>query len=337
MIINKVVNNQFHSVISHVKNTSTILDCSGSSMMIIHKDQIVAEEYWGSHSTSSHARPIQEDSQFHVASVRKSYIGFAVAYAVQNGYIKSIDDAVTTYLKDINHELLGQTTIRHLLTHTHGLTTNDGKILREFAPGQSWAYRDINIDFLTKIVKIATGKTVAQILDEMVFTRLGFKETGWYDEPKEQLVEVMRQANDKYWSTSKGTDGDQKNMYVSTRELAFWGYVHLKQGFINGKQVVPEDILKLATTLQSPILLDKDLPQNGFLWFVKELPAAKTEIGNLVPKGSYQILGYTNVALLVIPEHDLVAVRMFNRYGSTPTYDYLSDIRAFGDTVMSCL
>lgn len=337
MIINKAVNNQFHSVISHVKNTSTMLDCSGSSVMIIHQDQIVAEEYWGSHSTTRHARPIQEDSQFHVASVRKSYIGFAVAYAVQNGYIKSIDDAVTTYLKDINNELLGETTIRHLLTHTHGLTTNDGKILREFAPGQSWAYRDINIDFLTQIVKITTGKTVAQILDEMVFTPLAFKETGWYDEPKEQLVEVMRQANDKFWSTSKGTDGDQKNMYVSTRELAYWGYVHLKQGFINGKQVVPADILKLATTLQSPILLDKDLPQNGFLWFVKELPAAKTEIGHLVPKGSYQILGYTNVALLVIPEHDVVAVRMFNRYGSTPTYDYLSDIRAFGDTVRGCL
>ena len=125
---------------------------------------------------------------------------------------------------------------------------------------------------------------MAQILDEMVFTPLAFKETGWYDEPKEQLVEVMRQANDKFWSTSKGTDGDQKNMYVSTRELAYWGYVHLKQGFINGKQVVPADILKLATTLQSPILLDKDLPQNGFLWFVKDLPAAKTEIGNLVPR-----------------------------------------------------
>ena len=84
-------------------------------------------------------------------------------------------------------------------------------------------------------------------------------------------------------------------------------------------------------------MIDVDLPQNGFLWFVKDLPAKKTEIGEQVPKGSYQILGYTGVAVLVIPKHDVVAVRMFNSFGSPDGFDYLSDIRAFGDTVMECL
>jgi hypothetical protein len=73
------------------------------------------------------------------------------------------------------------------------------------------------------------------------------------------------------------------------------------------------------------------------LWFVKDLPAKKSEIGAGVPKGSYQILGYTGVTLLVIPQENLVAVRMFNSFGSPEGYDYLSDVRSFGDTVMSCL
>jgi len=93
----------------------------------------------------------------------------------------------------------------------------------------------------------------------------------------------------------------------------------------------------MATTLQSPGLPDLDLPQNGFLWFVKDLSAKQTEIGDLVPKGSFQILGYTGVTVIVIPQHDIVAVRMFNSFGSPDGYDYLNDIRTFGDTIMQCL
>lgn len=337
MMIARMLHNQFSSVVSHVKDTSEVVDCSGASVMVIHHDKIVSEEYWGKHSKEPDARPIQEDSQFHVASVRKSYLGFAVAYAVHNGYIDSIDDPFTKYLPIENKGSFKNITIRHLLTHTHGLNTIEGHIVKEFPPGQGWAYRDVNIELLTQIVKSTTGKTVSQILNEEVFKPLEFKETGWHDEPNEKLVQVIKEENDKFWSTSTGIDGEKKNMYVSTRELAYWGYIHLKQGFIDGKQIVSKEILNLATTLQSPALMNKDLPQNGFLWFVKDLPAKRTEIGDLVPKGSYQILGYTNVALLVIPKHDLVAVRMFNSFGSTPGYDYLSDIRSFGNTVVSCI
>ncbi|WP_162800239.1 hypothetical protein [Oceanobacillus zhaokaii] len=46
---------------------------------------------------------------------------------------------------------------------------------------------------------------------------------------------------------------------------------------------------------------------------------------------------YTGVTILVIPKENLVAVRMFNSFGSPEGYDYLSDVRSFGDTIMSCL
>ncbi|KAA5619161.1 hypothetical protein F3G63_36360, partial [Pseudomonas aeruginosa] len=78
------------------------------------------------------------------------------------------------------------------------------------------------------------------------------------------------------------------------------------------------------------------MQKNGFLWFVKDSNYPFNQIGDAVPTGSYQLLGYTNVALLVIPEENVVAVRMFNRYGSTEGYDYLEDIRSFGDIVYKC-
>jgi len=46
---------------------------------------------------------------------------------------------------------------------------------------------------------------------------------------------------------------------------------------------------------------------------------------------------YTGVTLLVIPQHNLVAVRAFNSFGSTNGFDYLADVREFGDTIMTCL
>ncbi|WP_229593699.1 serine hydrolase domain-containing protein [Rossellomorea vietnamensis] len=336
---NLILNHKdFSPVLDHVKSTFNKVICSGASTLIIHKESIVLEEYIGKQSRKEDTRTVQADTQFHVASVRKSYIGFAVSYALYYGYINSIDDPVLSYLPELDENVWKGTAIRHLLTHTHGLTQESKEDVREFTPGSSWSYRQIGIEALTQIVKRTTGKSVADIIHENVFIPLGFTESNWYSQKHDRLVDVvLRYEGDEDWKTSESTEGDKMNMYVSTRELAYWGYFHLKKGKVNGKQIVPREIIEVATSLQSPPTLHKDLPQNGFLWFVKDLPAKKTEIGGQVPKGSYQILGFTNVTLLVIPEEDIVAVRMFNSFGSPDGYDYLSDVRSFGDTVMACV
>ncbi len=50
-----------------------------------------------------------------------------------------------------------------------------------------------------------------------------------------------------------------------------------------------------------------------------------------MPSNSYQILGITGCACLVIPEYDAVVVRMYNQLTNTGDYDYLKDIRQFGN------
>ncbi|WP_171910650.1 serine hydrolase domain-containing protein [Rossellomorea aquimaris] len=328
----------FLPVAEHVADTFEKVICTGASTFIIHRDSVVFEQYIGKQSAAEDARLVQADTQFHVASVRKTYIGFAVSYALHYGYIKSIDDKVTCYLPDLDESEWKPVTIRHLLTHTHGLKKEGRNTVCEFEPGTDWSYKQIGVEALTRLVKVTTGKSVAEILHETVFTPLRLRESDWYAEKNERLVDViLRYEEDEDWRTSEGTEGDKMNMYVSTRELAYWGYFHLKKGKINGKQIVPREIIDMAVSLQSPAALHTDAPQNGFLWFVKDLPATKTEIGPLVPKGSYQLLGFTNATVLVIPEKDLVAVRMFNSFGSPEGYDYLADVRSFGDMVMKCV
>ncbi|WP_208589680.1 hypothetical protein [Gracilibacillus suaedae] len=128
--------------------------------------------------------------------------------------------------------------------------------------------------------------------------------------------------------------GFERNLYVSAREFAHWGYLHLNKGNIHGKQVLPKNLFEFTTSIQTP----KDMfhtPQNGFFWFKNENTYLKSELGENLPAESYQILGASGCACLVIPEYKAVAVRMYNKIGNPTGYDYLRDIKDFGNLVNS--
>ncbi|CDO02971.1 Putative penicillin-binding protein PbpX [Oceanobacillus picturae] len=336
MLLKDEDSKMFEDVYTHVKESAEKLGSSGAALFITHNDKIVTESYFGKQSNTKHARDVKADTQFHIASVRKSYIGFAAAYAIHNGYF-SVDDPIRGFVEDSYLSAYEEVTIRHLLTHTHGLIKADGKLVSEYKPGESWAYRGPSIELLTRIIKKTTGKSVADIVKEHVIEPFGFKSTEWLkmSQPHSKIANTIRDKDNIFWTETDVVDGSGMNMYVSAKDLAFWGYLHLTEGKWGGKQIIPREIIQMATSIQTP---DPSLPihKNGFLWFVKDTNHTFNQIGDIVPKGSYQLLGYTNVALLIIPEENVVAVRMFNRFGSTEGYDYLQDIRSFGDTVYKC-
>jgi len=338
--IHKDITSKFSTLVEYTQKINDLNGGSGTSLVVIHKDRIVTEYYSGFHSHDRNVRPIQQDSQFNIASARKSYIGFAVALAIYQGKISSVDDLVINYMPEVDSKVIGKTTIRHLLTHTHGIDRNEkGHLFREFPCGTNWAYRGENILMLCEIVRRTTKKTVSQIINEYICCPLGLKETGWKTDWNEQLVysiEDKDKVPEQYLEST--ANGDLPNMFVSAREFAYWGYLHLKQGMIDGKQIAPEEVFKMSTSVQSPKMTNKDLPQNGFLWFTKDLPAKYTEIGDSVPTGSYQILGVRGALLLVIPSHELVIARMYNKqYNYSGTEGYLYYLREFGNEVMKCL
>ena len=68
-------------------------------------------------------------------------------------------------------------------------------------------------------------------------------------------------------------------------------------------------MIEIATSLQSPTFTNNELPQNGLFWFVQNESAQLSELGERVPKGSYQILGITGPTILVIPEYNVVVAK----------------------------
>ena len=178
MLLKKDNTNLFENVRTHVEESAVKLGASGAALFIIHNDKILTESYFGKQSNVKHARDVKADTQFHIASVRKAYIGFAAAYAIYNGYF-SIDDPIRRFVEDSHLSAYDGVTIRHLLTHTHGLKMADGKLVSEYKPGESWAYRGPNIELLTTIIKKTTGQSVADIVKEQVIEPVGFQSTEW--------------------------------------------------------------------------------------------------------------------------------------------------------------
>lgn len=325
----------YDKLISWVENIKEENHSSATALCIIKDNQIVLEHYSGHHSNISTSKKITASSQFNVASARKSYLGLMVAYALFEGKINSIDDEAIKYFNDFDPVLLGKTTIRHLVTHSHGLgETNDGTIFREFESGQSWAYRDINVRMITRLIYQLYNKSFPELLKERVFDLVNFQETGWRIQEHENLVKVVDNPNEDAISEI-GTvdDGSEKNLFVSAREFAYWGNLHLNQGMINGKQIVPKEVIKIATSLQIPTFINKELPQNGLFWFVQNEPALLSELGERVPKGAYQILGITGPTLLVIPEYNVVVAKMYNKRCNYGGDNYLYYLREFSNLV----
>ena len=326
--------NTHHKLISYVDDIKERNNSSASSLVIIKDGSIVLEHYSGFHSNSN-AIPISETSQFNVASARKSYLGLAIAYALYEGKIKSLDDYASDYFDSFDKELLAETTLRHLVTHSHGLNERkDGIVFREFSPGEGWAYRGINILMMTELIHKLYGKSFPELLKERVFLPLGFKETAWHSRANEKLVQVIDNPNDiATYKLGNSNDGFYSNLHTSTREFALWGNLHLNNGFVNGKQVVPKEVIQLATQVQNPNYIDKDSPQNGLFWYVKDTPSSRSEIGERVPKGSYQILGVTGPTLLVIPQYNLVVSKMYNKQYNYGGNNYLHYLREFSNLV----
>ncbi len=325
-------------VIDAVEKTYQTLNCTGAALILYQNNELKIEKYWGNHSAKENARAIQVDTKFHLASCRKSYIAYAVAYALHNGFLRSLDDEVLQYLPSSQQLAVYKgTTIRHLVTHSHGLTDSSGDVIREFDAGTSWAYRGINVEIISQIIQHTTKRTIADILQTEVFSPLGFKETNWYNTFDETFVEVIGRDTNPHWSAFHNIDGSKMNMYASAREFAKWGLVHLNKGIHDGRLLIDPEIIRIATSIQSPQYTNQDLPENGIFWFVKGTQASKSEIGESVPNGAYQILGYTTVTLLVIPSEKIVAVRMFNSYGNPQGYDYLRDVKDFGNIIVQSL
>ncbi len=195
---------------------SAYLDEYGTvAFLVIRNDSIVYEEYrdsWTPYTLSN------------LFSATKSIVGLLVGIALDEGYIKSLDDKVSVYLPEFREGRKSELTVRNLLTMSSGLNWDEaytslfskttqayyGDNIRELVmnldvmedPGKHYSYKSGDTQVLSLLLEAATGTTVS-------------------DYAQEKLWRPMQACTDALWNLDR-KGGDEKAYCCLIPRRAMW-------------------------------------------------------------------------------------------------------------------
>lgn len=203
-------------------------------------------------------------------SVAKSFTSTLVGAAIKDGYIKSIEDKVSTYIPDLKGSAYDDVTIRQLLTMTSGVKWNedyadpksdvalfnqhkakDGMdvtvsymrtLPREAPAGTKWVYKTGETNLIGVLVSSATKKNLSEYLSEKVWVPFGMEQDG------------------SWLLGSTGHEISGCCIQASTRDYARFGLFIMGGAKVNGVSIVPDDWIAPATSKQADI----GAPGNGY-------------------------------------------------------------------------
>jgi CubicO group peptidase (beta-lactamase class C family) len=160
----------------------------GLSLAVIKNGEVVLARGYGL-ANVEHQVPVKPETIFQSGSMGKQFTATAVMMLVEDGKL-SLDDKITKYFTD-GPESWNKITVRHLLTHTSGMTdypadfdlrrdyTQDELVQRvktiplAFEPGEKWSYSNLAYVMLGVLIHKVSGKFYGDFLQERVFKPLG--------------------------------------------------------------------------------------------------------------------------------------------------------------------
>jgi CubicO group peptidase (beta-lactamase class C family) len=169
------------------------------SVLVSWKGQVICDKTMG-YADFATKDPLTSQSHFQLASVSKQFTAMAIMMLKQRGLL-DFDDEVRKYIPQWPYPGM---TIRHLLTHTSGLSNYmyyvehqwnspvapynhevvamliKNKTALNFVPGRYHAYCNTGYVVLAYIVEKVSGEFFADFLDENIFKPLGMKNTFAY-------------------------------------------------------------------------------------------------------------------------------------------------------------
>lgn len=284
--------------------TEKFLDSSFTQgLLVIQDDKIVYENYWRG----------QTQSTRHISwSVAKSVVSALFGIAMAEGHIKSIDQKVEEYLPELKGSGYEGVKIKDVLEMSTGVKFDEtysdpnsdinrwfkafalgdsqdafaATLVNEKKPGTYHHYVSINTHVLGMILVKATGKSLTEYLQEKLWEPIGAE-------------------YDAYWLA----DGKEMEMALgglnaTLRDYAKVGYLFLKKGKWQGKQLVPLDWLQASTRANDEHLQPESKNSAhpnigyGYQWWV---PAGD--------EGEFMAVGVFNQYIYVNPSTNTVIVK----------------------------
>ncbi|GMQ54821.1 serine hydrolase [Halopseudomonas aestusnigri] len=290
-----------------------------AALIIVHNGKVRLEKY---------AMDFGPDGRWTSFSVAKSFTSTLVGAAIQDGYIKSIDDMVSDYIPDLKGSAYDNVTIAQLLTMTSGVAWNEDyadpnsdvarfnshtaepgmdvtvsymrQLQAEAEPGTKWVYKTGETNLIGVLASSATNKPLAEYLSEKIWKPFGMQQ-------------------DATWLLgSTGHEISGCCVQAATRDYARFGLFMLGGGIAGGKQVLPEGWITEATHKQ----VDIGVPGRGYgyQWWTLD-------------DGAYMAQGIFGQSIFIDPNRQLVIAANGNwpqatdRQGGTQGKDRLAFYR----------
>ena len=160
-------------------------------------------------------------------------------------------------------------------------------------PGTHWEYSDIGLQHLSLAFANIMGVEMRDFMQERVFAPIGIEELSWNVLGGRGFI-------------GPHTNGDS-GIYISSRELARFGYLALHNGVWDGKQLIPAWWMELATKTSQGMN-----PNYGYTWWVNSEGTSWPNLPMMagLPSDAFALRGYNANNCYIIPSLDLVVARV---------------------------
>lgn len=285
-------------------------DDATRGLVITRNGYIVKEAYWVYNTV---------DSFHHIFSCTKSFTGTLIGIALKEGFLDNVSQRVLDFFPDMTIENMdnrkGNMTIEHVLTMTTGLDWNEWNISYDdpsnmyrqmfgssnpiqfflnlptaYDPGTHWVYTTGASHLLSAIIQRAAGMSTREFADQYLFEPLNMTIGGWNIDPQ-------------------GVNNGGTQLYITTRTMAKLGLLYLNKGTWNGQEILTEDYVTQAGSLQVHTYLDNDY---GYQWWID------------TTHGMFSAQGSEGQYVFVIPEYNIVVA--INARADEPGEDISEEI-----------
>jgi CubicO group peptidase (beta-lactamase class C family) len=239
-------------------------------------------------------------------SVTKSIASTLIGIAIGRGEIAGTDVPLLTFFEGYDTSgadpRLARVTLDDLLTmrsgiewHEHDRPFNETNTTLQLEgsddwiqftldqpmdadPGEKWVYNSGGSHLMSGVMHSATGRFIDEYAEEHLFGPLGIPDYHWKKTPK-------------------GYPDTEGGLYLEAESLAKIGYLFLRDGVWDGREILPAEWVRAATARRVERVNSAGFGY-GYQWWRLHRDGAHVWAG----------LGFGGQYLFVIPEYDLVGV-----------------------------
>lgn len=268
-------------------------------------------------------------------SVAKSFVSVLIGIAIDQGKIKSVEEPITNYLKELDSSRFGKIRILDVLNMRSGIQYNEsyfnpfgdvakyyyGTNLRKYIkkqkiktePNKEFEYISLNTQLLGMIIERATGQSLEKYLEENLWTKMGM------EFPASWSIDSKRHKEIKAFCC----------LNARMVDFAKLGKLMLNQGNWNGNQLVSREWVKQSTQAfpenyfvysyqwwHTQAMLDSNQVQPNQAHYMINVrkPNGSLSRAAVVASGDYFAEGILGQYIYCYPEKNIIIVRMGKDY-----------------------